>query len=149
MPGEAKTGIGHDEAMLAGCVFFFEKVPRRHLEDASDHAPDERGVYGLYCSGELVYVGKAVGTTRLRRRLGEHAKKIGGRQGISLADMEYRALPLRDDWMVVAAESALIEKYRPEWNGSGFGSHVPGKGRPGIHPAKWDKKFPHKATKGG
>ena len=149
MPNEAKTGIGHDEAMLAGCVSLFEKVPRLRLGSASGHASDERGVYGLYWRNELVYVGKAVGTTRLRRRLREHAKKIGGRQGISVADIEYRALSLRDDWMVVAAESALIEKYKPEWNGSGFGSHVPGKGRPGIRPVRWDERFPHKAPRGG
>ena len=144
MPHEANTGIGHDEAMLAGCVSLFENTLYHHLQDALDDAPDERGVYGLYWREELVYVGKAVGTTRLRRRLREHAKKIGGRQGISLADMKYRVLALRDDWMVVAAESALIEKYKPEWNGSGFGSHVPGRGRPGIHPVKWDEMFRQK-----
>jgi hypothetical protein len=47
--------------------------------------------------------------------------------------------------MVEAAEDYLIHHYKPEWNGSGFGSHVPGAGRPGIRgPAEWDKKFPPK-----
>jgi hypothetical protein len=43
---------------------------------------------------------------------------------------------------VRAGEHALIESYEPEWNLSGFGSHVPGRGRPGIRRSKWDTEFP-------
>ena len=42
----------------------------------------------------------------------------------------------------VLREHALIESYDPEWNASGFGSHVPGRGRPGIRVSRWDKEFP-------
>ena len=32
---------------------------------------------------------------------------------------------------------------RPEWNESGFGSKVPGKGRPGTERvSRWDERYP-------
>jgi len=41
-------------------------------------APPHKGVYVLYWRHEIVYAGKALDTT-LRRRLGEHGRKIAGR----------------------------------------------------------------------
>ena len=42
-----------------------------------------------------------------------------------------------------AAEFALIVNYSPEWNGSGYGSKVPGVGRPGTdRVSRWNEKFP-------
>jgi hypothetical protein len=104
-------------------------------------APPEKGVYALYRRGDLVYAGKALQTT-LKRRLAEHAKKISSRRNINLKEMTCRYLIIDSDWFVRAGEHALIESYRPEWNASGFGSHVPGKGRPGIRKSKWDTDFP-------
>jgi hypothetical protein len=43
---------------------------------------------------------------------------------------------------VRAAEDALIQNYQPLWQKSGFGSHVPGRGRPGIRISKWDQEYP-------
>ena len=44
---------------------------------------------------------------------------------------------------VFAAEFALIAEYKPAWNFTGFGSKVPGKGRPGTERiSRWDKQFP-------
>ena len=41
-----------------------------------------------------------------------------------------------------AAEFALIANYSPEWNGSGYGSKVPGVGRPGTsRVSSWNAKF--------
>jgi hypothetical protein len=45
----------------------------------SEHVtPSRKGVYVLYRKHEIVYAGKALDTT-LKRRLGEHARKIAGR----------------------------------------------------------------------
>jgi len=96
----------------------------------------------------LVYIGKASkGMTKskrtLRARLGEHVNKISGRDNIALADMKYRYLTFDSEWWVFAAEFALMNHYRPEWNESGFGSKTPGVGRPGTdRVSPWDQQFP-------
>lgn len=110
--------------------------------------PQASGIYALYYKGDLVYIGKASkGTTKskrtLRARLAEHATKIGGRQNIKMEDMSCRYLTLASEWWVFAAEFALITHYRPTWNESGFGSKVPGKGRPGTHRvSRWNELYP-------
>ena len=110
--------------------------------------PQASGIYALYYKDKLVYIGKASkGTTKskrtLRARLSEHVGKIGGRQKISLADMKCRYLTFASEWWVFAAEFALITHYTPEWNESGFGSKVPGVGRPGTtRVSRWNEQFP-------
>lgn len=130
-----------DKAYTAQLIQKFEESPQHPL--AEDVAPAEKGVYALYRKGKLVYAGKALQTT-LKRRLGEHARKIASRKNISLDEMKCRFLTIDSDWFVRAGEHALIQSYTPEWNLSGFGSHVPGKGRPGIKVSKWDTDFPAK-----
>jgi hypothetical protein len=52
-------------------------------------------------------------------------------------------LTFASEWWVWAAEFALIMHYKPEWNASGFGSKVPGKGRPGTdRVSRWNELFP-------
>jgi hypothetical protein len=110
--------------------------------------PQASGIYALYFKARLVYVGKASkGTTKskrtLRARLAEHAAKIGGRRNITLDDVKCRYLTFPSEWWVFAAEFALITHYQPEWNASGFGSKVPGVGRPGTERvSRWDDLFP-------
>jgi hypothetical protein len=110
--------------------------------------PRSSGIYALYYKGKLVYIGKASkGTTKskrdLRARLNEHCSKIDSRQNISCADMQCRYLTFVSEWWVFAAEFALMVHYEPEWNTSGFGSKVPGKGRPGTERvSRWDDSFP-------
>ena len=110
--------------------------------------PRASGVYALYHKGTLVYVGKASMETtasgrNLRDRLGEHRRKIAGRQNIALSDMQCRYLTFVSEWWVFATELALITHYSPEWNSSGFGSKMPGAGRPGTHRVSlWDAAFP-------
>jgi excinuclease UvrABC nuclease subunit len=112
--------------------------------------PQASGIYALYFKGRLVYVGKASkGTTKskrtLRARLSEHAAKISGRRNIALEDMKFRYLTFASEWWVFAAEFALMAHYQPEWNESGFGSKVPGRGRPGTHRvSRWNELFPKK-----
>jgi hypothetical protein len=110
--------------------------------------PQASGIYALYFKQRLVYVGKASkGTTKskrtLRARLAEHAAKISGRRNITLDDVKCRYLTFSSEWWVFAAEFALMVHYNPEWNTSGFGSKVPGVGRPGTdRVSRWDELFP-------
>lgn len=110
--------------------------------------PQTSGVYVLYFRDKLVYIGKASkGTTKskrtLRSRLAEHTAKISERENIRLDEMKCRYLTFASEWWVWAAEFALIMHYKPEWNASGFGSKVPGKGRPGTdRVSRWNELFP-------
>ena len=130
-----------DKAYNAQLIEKFEASPDHGLE--VDVAPPLKGVYALYRKGELVYAGKALPTT-LRRRLNEHRAKIDSRQNISNSEITCRFLSIQGSWFVRAAEDALITQYNPAWNQSGFGSHVPGIGRPGIKVSRWDTEFPLK-----
>lgn len=113
-------------------------------------APNESGIYALYFKEKLVYVGKASrGTTKskrtLRSRLNEHVGKLENRENLSILDVGLRYLIIESDWFVWAAEFALINYYQPEWNNSGFGSKVPGVGRPGTHRvSKFNLMYPLK-----
>ena len=112
--------------------------------------PQASGIYALYFKGrpKPVYIGKvSKGTTKSKRtlcaRLAEHVAKISGRQNITLGDMRCRYLTFASEWWVFAAEFALMVHYQPEWNASGFGSKVPGVGRPGTdRVSRWDEQFP-------
>jgi hypothetical protein len=126
-----------------------EKLGISPLLDLSKNiGPQASGVYVLYFKGDLVYVGKASkGTTKskrtLRARLNEHVTKISGRKNITLKEMKCRYLTFNSEWWVFAAEFALITHFMPEWNESGFGSKVPGKGRPGTERvSRWNELFP-------
>lgn len=136
-----------------GFVFEVDVAIRRQviekLEASPEHpltpdvAPAVTGAYALYWKGAFVYGGKALDVT-LRRRLGEHHKKISGRRGIDVKDVTCRFLIIESVWFVRAAEDAIIEHYKGAWQNSGFGAHIPGRGRPGIKPSKWDQTFPPK-----
>ncbi len=57
--------------------------------------------------------------------------------------MKCRYLTFASEWWVFAGEFALMVHYQPEWDESGFGSKVPGVGRPGTHRvSRWDELFP-------
>ena len=130
-----------DKAFTAQLIEKFEASPEHPLKE--EVAPPSKGVYSLYRNGNLVYAGTALQTT-LRRRLAEHTRKIAGRRNIRLNEITCRFLVIDSDWFVRAGEHALIESYDPEWNQTGFGSHVPGRGRPGIRTSRWDTEFPPK-----
>lgn len=137
-----------DQAILDQVVKNLEASPALPLDRGV--GPAESGIYALYFKGELVYVGKASkemtksGRT-LRTRLGEHRTKIAGRQNITPEEVTCRFLTFDSDWWVVAAEFAVIRHYAPKWNYTGFGSKVPGKGRPGTERVStFDNDFPKK-----
>ena len=131
-----------------------EKLEASPLLDlAKGVGPQSSGIYALYHNGALVYIGKASKETTkskrtLRGRLNEHVSKIEGRRNITLAEMKCRYLTFDSEWWVFAAEFALMTHYRPDWNASGFGSKVPGVGRPGTHRvSKFNERFPKKNPK--
>lgn len=88
----------------------------------------------------LVYVGKTSRKGTLRNRLSLHYGKISGRQNIDVDQIVCRYLQIEHDWNVLFSEHHLINAPEivqtppPPWNTSGFGSKVPGRGRPGFRP---------------
>jgi hypothetical protein len=135
-----------DQGIRAQVVAKLEASPL--LDLTRGVGPQASGVYALYFKDQLVYIGKASrGTTKskrtLRARLAEHVSKISGRQNIAIEEMKCRYLTFESEWWVFAAEFALMTHYRPEWNESGFGSKVPGVGRPGTNRvSRWNEQFP-------
>jgi hypothetical protein len=127
-----------------------EASPKLHL--SKNVGPSESGIYALYYKDRLVYVGKATkeftkSKRTLRARLNEHVAKIVGRRNITLSDMRCQYLIFKSEWWVFAAEIALMTHYTPEWNFSGFGSKVPGRGRPGTERvSRWNEQFPPKKS---
>ncbi|SFT43263.1 Eco29kI restriction endonuclease [Actinopolyspora lacussalsi subsp. righensis] len=96
------------------------------------------GVYELYLRGERVYVGKASkskSSKDLPGRLGDHIRKLSGRQGITLDDMSFQCLYVDEDLEAAAPETMLINKYKDKakqtlpWNFNGFGNNDPGRNR--------------------
>lgn len=128
-----------DKAYNHQLIQKFETSPEHPLSEAV--APARKGVYALYLAGQIVYAGKALNIT-LKRRLGEHYRKIASRSNIEVANISCRFLIIGGDWFVRAAEDALIQTYKPSWQSSGFGSHVPGVGRPGVRISRWDREYP-------
>jgi len=132
-----------DKAYNQQLIEKFEASPEHPL--TPDVAPPLKGVYALYHEGKLVYAGKALNTT-LARRLVEHYRKIAGRSNIDVSAISCRYLIIDGDWFVRAAEDALIQHYSPLWQSSGFGSHTPGRGRPGIRASAWDTWYPPRGS---
>jgi hypothetical protein len=134
-----------DRAIRDQVIEKLEKSPKLPL--VKDVGPHLSGIYALYHKGSLVYVGKASRETTkskrdLRARLNEHVSKISGRQNIALSEMTCRFLTFESEWYVFAAEFVLIVALNPEWNGTGYGSKVPGKGRPGVKISAWNELYP-------
>jgi hypothetical protein len=91
----------------------------------------ESGVYQLYRNDKLVYIGKA--DKSLPDRLGQHLRKISGRQNISPAEMAFTCLYVAEDLSAVAPETLLIKRFQGDgespWNTNGFGNKDPGRQR--------------------
>ncbi|MET9479978.1 GIY-YIG nuclease family protein [Streptomyces sp. NPDC006638] len=104
------------------------------------------GVYQLYRSGDLVYVGKA--EKSLPQRIERHFRKISGRRNISLTEMSFICLYVDEDFGAVAPERLLINKHRGQgevpWNYNGFGNNDPGKRRDTteVDVGHFDRQYP-------
>lgn len=133
-----------DKAYADQVVAALEASPAHPI--AEPDAPRAIGVYALYRGETIpVYVGVATGQGGLASRLRDHLRKVSGRVGIAPDEITCRFLVIRQSWEAARAENALIERYKPEWNGiPGFSMHVPGAGRPGKagYVNEWDRRFP-------
>jgi len=132
-----------DSAFAHQLVVTLEASPEHPL--TAPEANRKFGVYVLYENRKPVYVGQAVGIGGVAGRLRDHLKKIEHRKGISVGDVTCRHLLIRQQWEVSRAETALIVKYGPTWNGiPGFSMHVAGAGRPGMpnYTNEWERRFP-------
>lgn len=128
-------------AILAQLLEKLESLPLSPLSEAiGGRYP---GFYQLFHKKAPVYIGK---TARpIGDRLREHVKKLRGREGIDLSDIECRYAFVEDPSLVDVAEGALIaffgERGLAEWNQSGFGSKVTGHGRGRQAASKWSERF--------
>src|SRR2546423_9178685 len=86
----------------------FEESPMLSFPPPS--MPPETGIYGLYVVDELIYIGKATGKSDFRRRVSEHARKIGGRQNIKLSRLKCRFLIIAEEWGHYAGHH-LLDQY--------------------------------------
>lgn len=136
------------EALASQLVAAFEALDIGELSPEALEALDSgQGVYMLFHAGRLVYVGKA---DDLRKRLGEHRRKIAGRLNIDVTRMGFKCLFIHRNWTTLAPETSLIRHYQMndpgscEWNGSGFGPHDPGRQRDTTNkpPDGFDAKYP-------
>ena len=105
--------------------------------------PDAQGVYLLIHQGNVHYVGKTDAEAGLRTRLTRHVAKFEHRDNISPTDVSFKAAQI----LVLTAmdiETKLINHYRADWNGSGFGSNDPGRQRETTAkpPQGFDARFP-------
>jgi hypothetical protein len=136
-----------DRGIRTQVVEKLEASPLLSLEKGV--GPTASGIYALYFKGDLVYIGKASkATTKSKRTLGRCDILPAPNLGDVLTEptAQCRYLIFSSEWWVFAAEFALMAHYRPEWNESGFGSKVPGVGRPGTHRvSRWNELFPKKS----
>ncbi|MBL7223643.1 MAG: Eco29kI family restriction endonuclease [Candidatus Brocadiae bacterium] len=132
------------------------------------------GVYAIYYSGgfaayasisspdctQPIYVGKAdppggrkgvlveeaMRAQKLYSRLREHAGSVRDAANLDVADFRCRYLVVQPVWIRLA-EQFLVSHFRPIWNCviDGFGSHVPGIGRPGTKSSAWDVLHPRES----
>lgn len=105
--------------------------------------PDKQGVYLLIHDDEIRYVGKTDADAGLRTRLMRHVQKFEQRQNVQPSDVSYKAAQI----LVLTAmdvETKVIQHYRAEWNGSGFGSNDPGRNRETTDKPEqgFDARFP-------
>lgn len=84
-----------------------------------------------------------VGTRLYNRLANDHRRSIDIAANLKIEEFYCRILVLNAVW-VPLTESALIARYVPVWNSivSGFGNHVPGKGRVAGKISRWDILHP-------
>lgn len=124
------------------CVDFDKLQPLQLDEGNLAEVAEKPGVYGLHHKGDLVYVGKADDSARVRLR--KHLRQLHGRQGISPDQVSFRCLHFAYTWDPFKPEGHMIERYSPTWNSKGFGPNDPGRERDTTNLADdhWHVRFP-------
>jgi hypothetical protein len=132
MPSHDEFKLSITRALTSQLLEALEELEPDTLTPAAIAALEARpGIYQLYEDGELVYVGSAANS--LPHRLGLHYRKLSGRQGVDMDDVDFTALYVDEDMTVLAPERQLIDAFREqglcEWNTNGFGNKDPGRQR--------------------
>jgi hypothetical protein len=132
MPSHAEFKLSITRALTSQLVEALDELDPEPLAPENLANLDARpGVYQLYVSSYLVYVGSAENS--LPQRLAQHRRKLSGRQNIDLLTIAYTALYVDEDMTVLAPENQLIRVYKEqefcEWNTGGFGNNDVGKNR--------------------
>lgn len=134
VPGFREFEFDLPPALLEQLVIVFDTMDSAQLTPtAAAGIPEAQGVYQLLFRGQLVYIGKTDAQAGLRHRIDRHARKIVHRQGITTAELSFKAVQI----LVFSAmdlETALISHYAGNglpapWNNSGFGANDPGRNR--------------------
>lgn len=109
--------------------------------------PEAQGVYQLFFQGSLAYIGKTDSEAGLSKRLMRHSMKVQHRQGLTPADLSFKAVRIFV-FTAMDLETQLISHYGGEngtlWNNSGFGANDPGRNRDTtvIDSENYDAMFP-------
>lgn len=144
----AKFEIDIISALSSQLEAAFDKlIPGPLAPTAFDSIESEQGIYQLYHTGVLMYVGKA---ENLLNRLREHRLKLSGRKNIDVNDVSFKCLYVHENWTTLAPETSMIRHYKMksagmcEWNGNGFGPHDPGRNRELTNkaPDGFDARYP-------
>jgi predicted GIY-YIG superfamily endonuclease len=105
-------------------------------------ATREAGIYAIYQSGELVYIGS---TTRLRERLAKHRQTICEASQLDIGDSTFKFV-VCSRMAALSAEQHMITYYKPAWNSTGFGNRRHGKGRRHQRRSAWDVRYGREVT---
>jgi hypothetical protein len=123
-----------------------ELTPEPLTADALGRLDRRPGVYQLYKSGHLVYIGSA--SKALPGRLGKHLRKLRGRRNVSIEEIAFTCLYVDEDLTVLAPEDRLIKVFQEEgtapWNFNGFGNNDPGRRRDDsrVEDGHFDAQYP-------
>lgn len=137
-------------ALLEQLVAVFENMEGGPLEEAVIEAnvPEKQGVYQLLLDDELIYIGKTVARTGLRKRLTRHSRKIQSRINLDPSNVTFKAVQILV-FTTMEIEAWLTKYYKNQdadlsWIGSGFGSNDPGKRRDttGLKNRNFDMRYP-------
>jgi hypothetical protein len=101
------------------------------------------GVYAIHYQDQCVYLGKA---KCLRQRLSKHRRTIDDASRIEARDVTIQVLPSCFS-LATGFEVFLIERHKPTWNASGFGSNAHGKGRSSQKQSCWNDLYGRVVTR--
>ncbi len=115
--------------------------------------PKARGAYMLELNGTVIYIGKSDAKAGLRLRLDRHFHTLKCRTGIDFTQMKFKAVKVASlaaldteslllDVYARVAEVKGVERRRPLWNFSGFGSNDTGRERDTQRVSVFDQHHP-------
>lgn len=114
-------------------------APMTNIMDAWT-VDEASGIYAIYWmrspASWLVYLGS---TKNLSVRLKQHRDSVVAANKLDEKDVFFRCV-YRCSCHSLSAERRLIEHYRPDWNGKGFGRR-PGASGDRQQPSLWDVEF--------